>query len=112
MSDVEFETNDNLIRIGGRELRDVDPIISDEMFDRACKGYLCISCWEPQEVAFPVKCRASWCGYPMKNRQAEDIQRLYSGVATPPPERFYDQNELDERARDEYEEKGIWLPPR
>lgn len=110
MSDVEFEIADRNIRIGDREFADSDIIISDEMFAKARAGYLCIKCWGPQEVAFPKKCREPFCQYPMKDRQSMDIMSMYAGVSKT-PDWAYDQNELDERAKEHYQRKGIWLPP-
>lgn len=107
---VEFEIADRNVRFGNREFADSDVIITDEMFSKARAGYLCIKCWGPQEVAFPKVCGEPFCDYEIAACQSMDIMKLYAGVAKS-PDWAYDQNELDERSKEYYERKGIWLPP-
>lgn len=106
MRETFFDTNDTVVQIGDREVRDVDPIIPDEMFERIRQGYMCIRCFQPFEAAFPEECTMPVCRFPVRKEQSLELLRLYAGV---------DKSVTEDPFEDEYEraeKKGIWVPPR
>lgn len=108
-NDVIFEPNDTVVRIGGREVRDSDLIVSVEMFERIRQGYMCIRCFQPFEAAFPEVCTMPVCGFPVRKEQALELLRLYGGHDS---EVGRDPFEEPDRERERWERKGIWVPPR
>jgi hypothetical protein len=77
------------------------------MVDRIAKGYLCLKCFEPQETAFPIECAARWCRYQMRDRQALDFLAMFKGKDDGAADWAYDQDTLDERAREEYRKRNL-----
>lgn len=108
-NDVIFETNDYLVRIGDREVRDEDVIISEEMFEKIRQGYMCIKCFQAFESAWPEECSMPVCRFPVRAEQSLEILRLYAGhddeVGRDP---FEEDDDPERRLR----ERGVWIPPR
>jgi hypothetical protein len=50
-----------------------------EMISRIRLGYVCLKCYEPQEVAFPNECANPICAYPMGIRQTRDFELEFQG---------------------------------
>lgn len=109
-NEVWFETNDDLLHLGGdRWVRDVDVTISEEDLERIRQGYMCLKCFQRFEHAFPEVCTFPLCDFRVRERQIEELGRIYAGVLEQ-AEEMYDQDALDEQAREHYRSKGIWLP--
>lgn len=52
-----FESSVDTMRIGDREYRDYEVILSNhEDWERIRTGYVCIQCYEPHETPFPAAC--------------------------------------------------------
>lgn len=57
--------------------------VSKEMMEQLWQGYRCAACLEDVAAhglgAFPDKCPAWWCGFPMRERQRELLERDFVG---------------------------------
>jgi hypothetical protein len=51
--------------------------MSKEVVDAIRTGHMCLRCYEPQPVAFPVVC--DFCEYPMHDRQVMDFAMEFEG---------------------------------
>lgn len=85
---------------------------SPDEIERRRLGYVCIKCWEPHEAPFPEAC--ALCGFPMRERQAEEFDRIFRGVQRDPKAALIER-ELD-RIDDVHERRyyetnsGIVIP--
>lgn len=84
-----------------------------EMFRQ---GYKCIDCWEPLETAFPEKCPMEWCGFPIREHQAEVFAERFAGSRAV-GSRINEDDELEHLARQRFEREKtkransrIWVP--
>lgn len=65
-------------------------------------GYCCFHCGEAQEEAFPKRCI---CGYPMRERQAQDFAEQFEGYTTVGPSKSIEELRAEDeeaKARAEY----------
>jgi hypothetical protein len=53
--------------------------VSPEMMEQMWQGYRCAACLEPQDEAFPVRCAAVWCGFPMRAEQRRRLEQDFVG---------------------------------
>jgi hypothetical protein len=74
---LDVSHDDFAVVFEGRAVVDYNATWSPEDVMLFRKGYACLECWERQEAAFPKSC--GLCGYPMKERQAEDFAQSFRG---------------------------------
>lgn len=66
----------------GRPTLDVQMRFRLSDIERMRQGYVCINCLEPHEKPSPVACLL--CGYPMRDRQAQDFAAKFKGLERDP----------------------------
>lgn len=96
----------------GRATLDYAMRLSPDDKERVRLGYVCIKCWEPHDMPFPEAC--SLCGFPMRDEQPAEFQRVFKGVERDPRASLIEK-ELDRvddtHERNFYETKsGIVVP--
>jgi hypothetical protein len=120
---IAVDTDPTRVRVDkfGVKHEELERIFSEYDYGRLRDGYCCFECGEAQirdglPAAFPEKC--SVCDYPMRARQARDMDEQFDGEARelggrPIEELRAEDDELRERARRAREGRSssrIWLP--
>lgn len=80
--------------------------LTDEEFEQVRQGFRCVVCMEPYNEPFPETCII--CEFPIRERQAEEIERQMQGhvvVEDPADHIDYERENYEKRT-----ESGIYLP--
>lgn len=100
---VVYDLDTSRVRVGpgGVRYAEYEFVYTEYDVGRIRAGYCCIECGEAQETPFPEKCV---CGFPMKERQAQQFAEQFEGYTTVGPSKSLaelraEDEEAKERAR-------------
>jgi hypothetical protein len=108
---VELNEHKVIVRSDGRTQQASTVAIEPESFERMRSGYMCPLCYEDQEPPFPDACH--FCGFAMRDRQAEALSEHYIGnIHIGPSTTLEDEKLIMQEMRErEARELGLWTPP-
>jgi hypothetical protein len=66
----------------GEKYREIEQVYTEYDVGRIQAGYCCFNCGEAQDEPFPKVCKISFCGYPMRERQAQDFAEQFDGYTS------------------------------
>lgn len=67
----------------GERRVDYEQIYTEYDVGRMRAGYVCAACGEAQDEAFPAVCKYDWCGFPIREKQAQRFAQDFGGFAAP-----------------------------
>lgn len=101
----------------GERIQSIEHVYTEYDVGRIRAGYCCLNCGEAQDEPFPKVCKVSFCGYPMRERQAQDFGEQFEGYATVGPSKSREEllaEDLEAKARAAYRQakptSSIWVP--
>lgn len=94
----------------GRVMQESRLTLSPEWIEELWQGYRCAVCLERQDEAFPKRCRASWCGFPIRDEQRRQLEQDFVGQLPGLVSGFPLDRELAHLEEEHFVKKGSVTP--